>query len=65
MESERLHDGAPGETQVAMVEPEIVRQIRALAELRWGSRRIASELGISRGTVRRYLRGGTSAEVQA
>ena len=64
MESESLRGHAPGETQVAMVEPEIVRQIRALAALKWGIRRIARELGVNRGTVRRYLRGGEAAEVQ-
>jgi len=64
MESESLHDQPLGETQVAMVEPEIVRQIRALAALKWSIRRIARELGVHRGTVRRYLRGGEAAEVQ-
>lgn len=39
-----------------MVEAEVVRQIRLLAEARWGSKRIAAELGIGRNTVRRYLR---------
>jgi hypothetical protein len=47
-----------------VVPPEIVRQIRTLAKLRWGAKRIARELGISRNTVRRYLRGGVAAEVQ-
>lgn len=64
MESESLHDQPPGETQVVMVEPEIVRQIRALAALKWGIRRIARELGVNRGTVRRYLRAGESADTQ-
>lgn len=70
MESERfgsdarLLDQAPRDSHVRMVEPEIVRQIRALRELRWGTRRIAAELGINRGTVKRYLRGGEAAEVQ-
>jgi transposase len=64
MESESLREPLPGETQVAMVEPEIVRQIRGLAALRWGIRRIARELGVNRRTVRRYLRGGEAAEVQ-
>ena len=48
----------------AMVEPEIVRQIRALAAMGWGARRLGRELGVARGTVRRYLRLGEAAEVQ-
>ena len=40
-----------------MSEPEIVRQIRGLAAMSWGSKRIAATLGISRGAARRYLRG--------
>lgn len=47
-----------------MIEPEIVRQIRVLAAQRWGAKRIASELEISRNTVKRYLHGGAAAEVQ-
>ncbi|HEU0031321.1 MAG TPA: IS21 family transposase [Kofleriaceae bacterium] len=47
-----------------MVDSEIVRQIRALSDLKWGTRRIAAELGVNRNTVRRYLRGGEAAEVQ-
>lgn len=47
-----------------MVEPEVVRQMRELARRRWGAKRIAKELGVSRNTVRRYLRGGEAAEVQ-
>jgi len=46
-----------------MLDPEIVHQIRGLAELNWGARRIAEETGVARGTVRRYLR-GAAAEVQ-
>ncbi len=64
MESESLQVQPPGATQVAMVDPEVVRQIRALRELRWGIRLIARELEISRGTVRRYLRGGEGADIQ-
>jgi hypothetical protein len=65
MESENLRDQLPGATQVVMVDPEIVRQIRALHALSWPIRRIARELGVGRGAVRRYLRGGEAAEVQA
>ncbi len=52
------------ETHVSMVEPEIVRQIRSLFALKWSIRRITRELGVNRGTVRRYLRGGDLAEIQ-
>jgi hypothetical protein len=34
-------------TEVPMLEPEIVRQIRGLAAMSWGSKRIAVTLGIS------------------
>jgi transposase len=47
-----------------MVEPELVRRMRALAGHGWGGKRIARELGVSRNTVRRYLRGGPAAETQ-
>lgn len=47
-----------------MVEPEAVRQVRALRERGWGCKRIAREVGIARNTVRRYLRGGAEAEKQ-
>lgn len=50
---------------VPMVDTEIVRQLRALAACGWGSRRIACELGIARNSVKRYLRLGPAAEVQA
>lgn len=55
---------APSEAEVSMVEPELIRRMRALAEHGWGCRRIARELGVSRNTVRRYLREGAAAEVQ-
>lgn len=57
-------DGAPGMVRVPVLDDEIVRQIRALALLHWGAKRIARETGVHRDTVRRYLRGGTDAEVQ-
>lgn len=47
-----------------MVEAEAVREIRALAALGWGTKRIAREVGVARNTVRRHLRGGEAAEVQ-
>jgi len=46
---------------VPMVEAETVGALRVLAGRGWGARAIARELGISRNTVRRYLRGGQSA----
>jgi transposase len=52
-------------TEVSMVEAEVVQQVRLLHERGWGSKRIALELGIARNTVRRYLRGGDAALVQA
>lgn len=55
---------APPSAEVPMVEQELVRQMRVLAEAGWGAKRIARELGIARNTVRRYLRGGRGAEVQ-
>lgn len=50
--------------EVEMIEPEVVRQMKQLHALGWGSKRIAAELEIARNTVRRYLRGGAEAEVQ-
>jgi DNA invertase Pin-like site-specific DNA recombinase len=47
-------DGGPGDR----------KQVRALAALRWGSKRIAKEVGISRNSVRRYLREGDAAQTQ-
>jgi transposase len=47
-----------------MTEPEVVRQVRILAERGWGAKRIARALGLARNTVRRYLRGGPRAQVQ-
>jgi transposase len=64
MESEALQVPVAQGTDGVMVEPEIVRQIRSLAEFGWGARRIGRELGVARGTVRRYLHGGEAAEVQ-
>lgn len=55
---------APCIQEVPMVEPEIVRAIRDLSMLGWGSKRISRQLEIARNTVRRYLRGGAEAEIQ-
>jgi transposase len=41
-----------------MLQPEAVAGMLRLKELGWGSKRIARELGVSRGTVRRYLEAG-------
>lgn len=41
-----------------MVEPEAVSAMLRLKELGWGTKRIARELGVSRGTVKRYLEAG-------
>ncbi len=49
---------------VPMVDPEIVKQTRALAALGWGKNRIARDLGVARNSVRRYLREGEAAETQ-
>lgn len=54
----------PPPQEAAVVEAEVVRKLRQLAELGWGAKAIARELGISRNTARRYLRVGTAAETQ-
>ena len=54
---------APPMAEVSMVEPEVVRQMRLLHEAGWGAKRIASEVGVARNTVRRYLR-SPHADVQ-
>ncbi|HEX6001234.1 MAG TPA: IS21 family transposase [Hyphomicrobiaceae bacterium] len=41
-----------------MVAPEEVAAMLRLKELGWGSKRISKELGVSRGTVKRYLAAG-------
>ncbi len=65
MVQERDSDGMTGSGDaVPMVEADTVRALRVLAERGWGARAIARELGISRNTVRRYVRGGQSAEQQ-
>jgi transposase len=64
VDTDVLQDQPSQGIEVAMVDPEIVRQIRSFAALGWGSRRIAAELDIARKTVRRYVRGGVAAETQ-
>jgi transposase len=59
----RVKSGAPLLVEVPMVAAEAVRQMAQLAQLGWGAKRIARELGVARNTVRRYLR-GARAEVQ-
>jgi transposase len=54
----------PCTSEVQMVEPSLVRQIRSLSDHGWGTKRIARALAVSRNTVKRYLRGGTAAEAQ-
>ena len=44
----------------AMVDPEVVLQIRGLHAQGWGAKRIARELGISKNTVKRYRDGGSA-----
>lgn len=55
---------APHSMEVPVIEADTIRQLRELAAMKWGARRIAKALGIHRDTVRRYLRGGDRAEVQ-
>ena len=43
-------------------EPEDVSAMLRLHELGWGAKRIAAELGVSRNTVRRYLRQGVGRD---
>ncbi|QRK12181.1 hypothetical protein JQX13_20355 [Archangium violaceum] len=47
-----------------MVDQEVVRRIRVLAETGWGHKRMAREVGVARNTVRRYLRAGSEADKQ-
>ena len=53
---------AIGTAEVSMIEPEVVVQIKTLAALKWGTRRIAGELGICRKAVKRYVRGAAAGE---
>jgi hypothetical protein len=64
MESAALQFPVGQGTDGVMVDPEIVRQIYSLVAFGWGATRIGREVGVARGTVRRYLRGGGAAETQ-
>lgn len=64
MEPAGLQETVARSTDGAMIEPELVRQIRSLTAMKWGARRIGRELGVARETVRRYQRGGADAETQ-
>jgi transposase len=61
--SESASEGT-GSVWVQMLDPEIVSQIKALRAMKWGTKRIARELGIARNSVKRYVREGTRAETQ-
>jgi hypothetical protein len=54
---------APQSGEVLMLVPEVIRQIRQLREVGWGAKRIAGQLGVARGTVRRYMRATGEGEV--
>jgi transposase len=54
---------APPSGEVLMLVPEVVRQIRQLRDIGWGAKRIAGQLGVARGTVRRYMRAAGDGEV--
>jgi transposase len=54
---------APPPSAVPLVEPEIIREIRGLGRLGWGSKRIARELGIARNTARRYLHHDSAGDI--
>ena len=62
-----MHESKSQDTKTLwapMLEPEIVKEIRALTALGWGKKRIARELGVARNSVRRYLREGEAADTQ-
>lgn len=41
----------PREAEVSMIEQDVVRKMRVLAEAGWGAKSIAKELGLARNTV--------------
>lgn len=54
----------PAPKEVAVVDSEVVKRMRELVRLGWGGKAVVREPGVSRNTVRRYLRLGEAAEVQ-
>ena len=46
----------PPTQEVEMTDPEVIRGIKTLAGLGWGSKRIAGEMGVARNTARRFMR---------
>ncbi len=48
----------PKNRETIMLQPTDVNKISTLHQCGWGSKKISKELGISRGTVRKYLRQG-------
>ena len=61
MEEERLSPSAlraSGPWRVVMVDPDEVTAMLRLKQLGWGTRRIATALGVSRGTVQGYIEAG-------
>lgn len=53
------------QVEVPLVNPEVITQIQTLHDMKWGSKRIAAELGIARNTVRRYVRAGGLPDLNA
>ena len=60
----RISSDGTGATLAPTLVAEIVSRIRALSSLRWGSERIADELGVARNAARRSLRGGEAVQRQ-
>lgn len=57
-ENRSFAESSTGSSRSEMRTPEDVAAMLRLHELGWGSKRIARELGVSRNTVRRYVRQG-------
>jgi len=64
VEAEAAVVAPPQVAEVPMKEAEVVQQMRVLAGLGWGAKRIAAELGVARNTVKRYIRDGAVPGVQ-
>ena len=47
MEREAKQAVSPPRAEVAMVEPQVVRQMRILSERGWGAKAIAREVGVA------------------